>query len=96
MSVESGAGNTTSGDRADRQKVTPMLLSKSLRAATLAVAGVFLATALPAAAAPVLPSAKPAGIESAKALELAATAKKKKPVKKKVAKKKTAAKKRVA
>ncbi|WP_374443467.1 hypothetical protein [Stella sp.] len=71
-----------------------MLLSKSLRAATLAVAGVFLVSALPAAAAPVLPSAKPAGLEQSSAFEPAATAKKK--AKKKVAKKKTAAKKRVA
>jgi hypothetical protein len=72
-----------------------MLLSKSLRAATLAVAGVFLVSALPAAAAPALPSVKPAGIEQSKAFELAATTKKKK-AKKKVAKKKVTAKKRVA
>ena len=71
-----------------------MLLPKSLRAATLAVAGVFLLSALPAAAAPVLPSVKPAGIEQSKAFELAATTKKK--AKKKVAKKKVTAKKRVA
>lgn len=72
-----------------------MLLPKSLRAATLAVAGVFLVSALPAAAAPILPSAKPVGLEQSSAFEQAATAKKKK-AKKKVAKKKTAAKKRVA
>lgn len=73
-----------------------MLLPKSLRAATLAVAGVFLVAALPAAAAPSLPSAKPAGIEQSQSFELAATAKKKKKAKKKVAKKKAATAKRTA
>ncbi|MGE0714351.1 MAG: hypothetical protein AB7P02_02820 [Alphaproteobacteria bacterium] len=66
-----------------------MLLPKAVRAATLAVAGAFLlSAALPAAAAPVVPSAKPAGFEQARSVELVATdSKKKKP--KKTAKKKT-------
>ncbi|BBK34546.1 hypothetical protein EDC65_2966 [Stella humosa] len=72
-----------------------MPLPKTLRAATLAVASVFLLSALPAAAAPVLPSAKPAGVE--RAIDVAATTDtKKKPVAKKkkpVAKKKAPAKK---
>ena len=72
-----------------------MLLSKTLRAAALAVAGVFLLSALPAAAAPVLPSAKPLGIERSQGVELTATATKKKP-KKKIAKKKAPAKKQTA
>ncbi len=72
-----------------------MLLSKSVRAATIAVCGAFLLSALPAAAAPVLPTAKPLGIEQSKAFELATTAKKK-PKKKTVAKKKAPVKKHTA
>lgn len=76
-----------------------MLLSKTLRAAALAVAGVFLLSALPAAAAPVRPSAKPLGIERSQGVELTATATKnttKKKPKKKIAKKKAPAKKQTA
>ena len=67
-----------------------MLLPKSLRAAAVAAAGAFLLSALPAAAAPVLPSEKPAGIERSTAFELAATTPSKAtPAKKKKTKKVT-------
>ncbi|MCC7046523.1 MAG: hypothetical protein IT562_07425 [Alphaproteobacteria bacterium] len=71
-----------------------MLASKAVRAATFAVAGAFLLSIMPAAAAPVVPSVKPAGYEQSSAIELAATKKKpKKTAKKKTGKKTAAAKK---
>lgn len=77
-----------------------MLLSKAVRAATLAVAGAFLLTSLPALAAPVLPSLKPATLERSAATEVAATTsdqkKKKKPAKKVSGKKKPTGKKKPA